>query len=72
MEDDFEHGSSIKAVDVCSTSGDLTVLQVSFNNSPEFPDHCPPNSYMTFLRKKNELSEIRLYHAEREVNSEFS
>ena len=71
MEDDLEHGSSIKTVDVCSTSGDLTVLKVSFSNSPDFPIHCPPNSYMTFLRKKNELSEIRLYHAEREIKSEL-
>jgi RNA polymerase sigma-70 factor (ECF subfamily) len=72
IEDDLEHGSSIKTVDVFSTSGDLTVLKVSFSNSPEFPDHCPPNSYMTFLRRENELAEIRLYHAEREVSSEFS
>jgi RNA polymerase sigma-70 factor (ECF subfamily) len=71
MEDDFEHGSSIKTVDFCSTSGDLTVLKVSFSNNPDFPSHCPPNSYLTFLRKANELSEIRLYHAEREINSEF-
>ncbi|SEO10369.1 RNA polymerase sigma factor [Mucilaginibacter sp. OK283] len=72
MEDDLVHGSSIKTVDVCSTSGDLTVLRVAFSNSEAFPLHCPPSSYMTFLRKKNELSEIRLYHAEREVKSEFS
>ncbi|MGF7036774.1 RNA polymerase sigma factor [Mucilaginibacter lappiensis] len=71
IEDDLEHGSSIKTVDVCSTSGDLTVLKVTFSNSQDFPDHCPPNSFMTFLRKENELSEIRLYHAEREVKSEF-
>jgi RNA polymerase sigma-70 factor (ECF subfamily) len=71
MDDDMKHGSSIKSVDVCSTSGDLTVLKVSFTNSFEFPEHCPPRSYMTFLRKENELSKIRLYHAEREVKSEF-
>ena len=70
IEDDLEHGSSISTVDVCSTSGDLTVLKVSFSNSRDFPGHCPPNSYMTFLRKENELSEIRLYHAEREIKSE--
>ncbi len=71
IEDDLEYGSSIKTVDVCSTSGDLTVLKVSFSNSPDFPDHCPPSSYMTFLRRENELAEIRLYHAERAVNSDF-
>jgi RNA polymerase sigma-70 factor (ECF subfamily) len=71
IEDDLEHGSSIKTVDHCSTSGDLTVLKVTFSNSQHFPDHCPPNSFMTFLRKENELSEIRLYHAEREIKSEL-
>lgn len=71
IQDDFEHGSAIKTIDVCSTSGDLTVLKVTFSNSSEFPLHCPPNSYMTFLRKENRLSEVKLYHAEREVISEF-
>ncbi|MET3501290.1 RNA polymerase sigma-70 factor (ECF subfamily) [Mucilaginibacter rubeus] len=71
IEDDLAHGSSIKSVDFCSTSGDLTVLKVSFSNSPDHPDHCPPNAYMTFLRKKNALSEMRLYHAERKIGSEF-
>lgn len=71
IEDDLEHGSSIKTVDFCSTSGDLTVLKVTFSNSPDHPDHCPANAYMTFLRKKKVLSEMRLYHAEREVKSEF-
>jgi RNA polymerase sigma factor (sigma-70 family) len=71
MEDDFAHGSSIKTVDFCSTSGDLSVLKVTFSNDPDFPTHCPSNSYMTFLRNKNELSQVRLYHAERETASEF-
>lgn len=72
IEDDLEHGSSIKTVDHCSTSGDLTVLKVTFSNSDEFPLHCPPNSYVTFLRKENKLSEMKLYHSPRVVNSEFS
>jgi len=71
IEDDLKHGSSIKTVDVCSTSGDLTVLKVSFFNSPEFPDHCPPSSYITFLRKESKLAEMRLHHTEREVKSEI-
>lgn len=71
IEDDLEHGSSIKTVDICSTSGDLTVLKVTFANSSEYPLHCPPESYLTFLRNEDQLSEIRLYHAERKVSSEF-
>jgi len=71
IEDDFEHGSSIESVDLCSTSGNLTVLKVTFSNSSLFPMHCPPNSYMTFIRKENELSAIKLYHAERDVDSDF-
>jgi RNA polymerase sigma-70 factor (ECF subfamily) len=71
IQDDLRHGSSIKTVCNCSSSGDLTVLKVTFANSQEFPFHCPSNSYMTFLRKQNELSEMRLYHSGRKVNSEF-
>jgi RNA polymerase sigma-70 factor (ECF subfamily) len=71
MQDDMEHGSCIKSVDSCCTSGDLTVLKVSFLNSDEFPQHCPQNSYLTFRRKENALAEMRLYHSQRLVNSEY-
>jgi RNA polymerase sigma factor (sigma-70 family) len=71
IQDDMEHGSRIVSVDNCCTSGDLTVLKVSFLNSKEFPQHCPQNSYLTFLRKDNELAEMKLYHSQRLVNSEF-
>jgi RNA polymerase sigma factor (sigma-70 family) len=71
LRDDLEHGSRITAVDNCCTSGDLTVLKVSFTNSEAFPEHCPANSYLTLLRKDAALTEMRLYHAERAVNSEF-
>ena len=72
IEDDLEHGSSVKMVEDCSSVGDLTVLKLIFSNSEEFPLHCPANSYVTFLREKNKLSEMRLYHSERTVLSDFS
>jgi RNA polymerase sigma factor (sigma-70 family) len=71
IDDDMEHGSRIKSVDSCCTSGNLTVLKVSFLNSSEFPQHCPQNSYLTFLRKDNQLAEMRLYHSQRIVVSDF-
>lgn len=72
IEDDLEHGSSMQLVEDCSSSGNLTILKVLFSNSEEFPDHCPASSYITFLRDKNKLSEMKLYHTERLVESDFS
>lgn len=70
--DDMEHGSRLATVESCITSGDLTLLKVSFENSAEHPSHCPPNSYLTFLREKGKMTRMRLYHAAREVVSSFS
>jgi len=70
--DDMEHGSRLATVESCITSGDLTLLKVSFENSLEHPSHCPPNSYLTFLRKKGKLTRMRLYHAARGIISDFS
>ena len=73
--DDLEHGSRLAGVESCITSGDLTLLKVSFENSSEHPNHCPPNSYLTFLRKKDKLTRMRMYHAERQLDgvvSDFS
>lgn len=61
--DDFEHGSCISAVNSCISSGDLTVMHVSFQNSPEHPNHCPPGSYLTFYRENGIISRMRFYHA---------
>lgn len=70
--DDMEHGSRLATVESCTTSGDLTLLKVTFENSPEYPWHCPPNSYLTFLRKKGKLTRMRLYHAERQLDGIIS
>ncbi|AEV99545.1 hypothetical protein A4D02_27280 [Niastella koreensis] len=70
--DDMKHGSRLATVESCITSGDLTLLKVSFENSPEHPSHCPPNSYLTFLRNKGKLTRMRLYHAARGIISDFS
>jgi RNA polymerase sigma factor (sigma-70 family) len=71
MEDDFAHGSSIKSVDHCCSSGHLSVIKVTFSNSREFPQHCPPSSYFTFLRNQGKLSEMRLYHSDKVYDSGF-
>jgi len=70
--DDMEHGSKLATVESCITSGDLTLLKVAFENSREHPSHCPPNSYLTFLREKGKMIRMRLYHSAREVVSTFS
>lgn len=70
--DDLEHGSCMAGVENCITSGDLTLLKVFFENSPEYPNHCPPNSYLTFVRKKNKLTRMRLYHADRQPDGSVS
>jgi RNA polymerase sigma-70 factor (ECF subfamily) len=70
--DDMEHGSRLSTVESCITSGDLTLLKVSFENSPEHPSHCPPNSYLTFLREKGKMTRMRLYHSARGIVSDFS
>lgn len=71
IEDDLEHGSFIRSVDQCSTSGNLTILKVTFANSADFPLHCPSNSYLTFLRKEDQLSEMKMYHSARQAISDF-
>lgn len=71
IEDDMDHGSFIRSVDQCSSSGNLTVLKVTFANNPDFPSHCPPGAYLTFIRKNDQLSEMKMYHAARRVDSDF-
>jgi RNA polymerase sigma factor (sigma-70 family) len=63
--DDMEYGSCISRVDSCVSSGNMSVLNVLFTNSPEFPDHCPPGSFLVLHRKKERVVRMRLYHAHR-------
>jgi RNA polymerase sigma factor (sigma-70 family) len=72
--DDFAHGSRVSCVNSCISSGNLSVLNLSFENSSEHPHHCPANSFLTVLRSKGKASTIRLFHAMREdmpVQSQF-
>lgn len=73
--DDIEYGSCISRVDSCISSGNMSVLNVSFTNCPEFPDHCPPGSFLVLHRKKERVVRMRLYHAHRypsRVASQFA
>jgi hypothetical protein len=73
--DDFAHGSRVSCVNFCISSGNLSVMNLSFENSSEHPHHCPANSFLTVQRSKGKASSIRLFHAMREdlpVQSQFS
>jgi RNA polymerase sigma factor (sigma-70 family) len=64
--DDFAHGSRVSCVNSCISSGNLSVMNLSLENSSEHPHHCPPNSFLTVLRSKGKASTIRLFHSMRE------
>jgi RNA polymerase sigma factor (sigma-70 family) len=73
--DDFNHGSRVSGVTSCISSGNLSVMNLSFENSAEHPHHCPPSSFLTVVRSEGKASSIRLFHAIREdrpVKSQFS
>lgn len=73
--DDFEHGSRVSGVTSCISSGNLSVMNLSFENSPEHPNHCPPSSFISVFRLKDDLSTMRLFHASRNqivVSSEYA
>jgi len=73
--DDMEHGSRLSEVRSCITSGNLTVMNVSFANSDINPDHCPPGSFLILERGKELVTSMRLYHAARNtqvVESRFA
>lgn len=73
--DDFNHGSSVISVNSCISSGNLSVMNLSFKNSAEHPYHCPPSSFLTVLRSKDKLTSIRLFHSTRPeipVQSEYA
>jgi RNA polymerase sigma factor (sigma-70 family) len=63
--DDMEYGSCISRVDSCISSGNMSVLNVSFTNSPEFPNHCPPGSFLVLHRKQEKVTRMRMFHAHR-------
>jgi RNA polymerase sigma factor (sigma-70 family) len=72
--DDFAHGSRVSSVNSCISSGNLSVMNLSFENSSKHPHHCPPNSFLTVQRSKGKVSSIRLFHAKRDdmhIQSQF-
>jgi len=64
--DDMEHGSRVSEVRSCITSGNITIVNLDFANSVEYPDHCPPGSYLILKRDKEVVSSMRMYHSARD------
>jgi len=73
--DDLEHGSGIDMVSGCITSGEISVMNIQFSNSPDHPSHCPPSSLIVIERDCKSMKRLKLYHAPRsdlKVGSSYS
>ena len=65
LYDDIDHGSGVSEVKSCITSGNMTVMDVSFANSSEHPDHCPPGTFLIFRREGALITSLRMFHSAR-------
>lgn len=63
FRDDAEHGSRIAKVHSCISSGNLSLIGVTFANSPEYPDHCPPTAFMITHRSHEEMVKMHIHPA---------
>jgi RNA polymerase sigma factor (sigma-70 family) len=58
--DDLKYGSRMKP-DIIFCSGNLTIIEGPNENSPEYPNHCPPNAAIVYHHNKNSIYMMRIY-----------
>lgn len=63
FRDDAAHGSRMAKVHSCITSGSLSLVGITFANSPEYPTHCPDQAVFIAYRRHEELVKMHIHPA---------
>jgi RNA polymerase sigma-70 factor (ECF subfamily) len=61
LESDLEIGIQLQLLDVIAGAG-ITVVEGSFVNPPEHPDHCPSLTTHVYLHDGDGIGSVRLYY----------
>ena len=70
INEDLQFGSHFGTVQVTS-SGMISIVEVTNINSVEYPDHCPEHTVFVLYREKDKLRQMNLHNTPQRLNAEL-
>ncbi len=64
LDDDIRFGSSLN-VHTVTTCGNVSVIEGTNINAPEYPDRCPPATIVVTFRGKDQIERLHFFHSAR-------
>ncbi len=64
LDDDIRFGSLLN-VHTVTTCGNVSVIEGTNTNAPEYPDRCPPATIVVTFRGKDQIERLHFFHSAR-------